>query len=195
MNETNAVPRLAPPGAGLPWLELKIGRWIFRRQAARSTPADTSRRLLAAKKAALERVAGCNEADGRERVLIARIRGMEDSSRHWSVFMTLDHMRIMNTGVAGILLALGRGRPPERKASTANVKPSPEAGPSAAEAFAESCDAVERAAAKVGDLRTAARYPHPWFGPLDAAGWYFMASFHTELHLRQLDAILRGLPR
>jgi hypothetical protein len=29
-------------------------------------------------------------------VLIARPRGLEDSSRYWSVWMTLDHLRIVH---------------------------------------------------------------------------------------------------
>ena len=40
-------------------------------------------------------------------VLIDRIRGIEDSSRHWSVYMTLDHLRIVNLGMVGVIVLLG----------------------------------------------------------------------------------------
>ncbi|MBX3389322.1 MAG: hypothetical protein KF691_07680 [Phycisphaeraceae bacterium] len=41
-----------------------------------------------------------------ERVLIPRLRGLEDSSRYWSVWMMLDHLRIVNSQVAMVIASL-----------------------------------------------------------------------------------------
>ena len=45
---------------------------------------------------------------------------------------------------------------------------------------------------KIPDLRTAQSHRHPWFGPLDAAGWHALTAFHTALHRRQIERILAG---
>jgi len=42
-------------------------------------------------------------------------------------------------------------------------------------------------------LRTALKYKHPWFGPLDAAGWHTMAAWHIGLHRGQVERIVEGL--
>ncbi len=127
-------------------------------------------------------------------VLIPRLRGLEDSSRNWSVWMTLDHLRIVNMQIAGVMQALLAERVPPGKASTAAVKPSPEATAAVLPAYHASCDAVERVAARAAapSLRTRLRFAHPWFGPLDAAGWHAMAAMHMGIHKAQVRAILLG---
>lgn len=186
-------PKLAAPGAGLPWIELQVARLIFRWQFWRSTPESTAA-LIGAERAEILRLAkSCNETCGARRVLIKRIPGMEDSSRHWSVFMTIDHLRIVNAFLAETITLLGRGEVPDRVASTAAVKPDPDVDATVLRSFDDSCTDIARVAGKIKDLRTATRYAHPWFGPLDAAGWHFMAGFHMRLHRGQIEAILRGL--
>lgn len=123
-------------------------------------------------------------------VLIPRLRGLEDSSRNWSVWMTLDHLRIVNTQIAGVMQALLAERVPPGKASTAAVKPSPDATAAVLPTYQASCDAVERAVAPA--LRTRSRFAHPWFGPLDAAGWHALAAMHMGIHKAQVRAILLG---
>ena len=39
-------------------------------------------------------------------VLIDRVVGLEDSSRYWSVFMVLDHLRIVDEGIPQIFKTL-----------------------------------------------------------------------------------------
>ena len=47
--------------------------------------------------------------------------------------------------------------------------------------------------AAVKDLNTSARYAHPWFGPLDAAGWHALAAGHLQIHRQQIERIVEGL--
>ena len=186
-------PKLAPPGAGLPLPELWIGRILFKWKLLRGSreKADAEFRKERAHIAAL--VADCDEAAGGKRVLIARLRGLEDSSRNWSVWMTLEHLRIVNTQIAGVIRALGKGVVPPGQASTAAVKP-PEGMTSAVvPEYEKSCDAVLAAAASVPDLKTKARFAHPWFGPLDAAGWHALAGMHLGIHRRQVESVLAGV--
>lgn len=192
---TSLEPRLAPPGAGLRWLELRLARLGFRFLNHRATPAATTDRLKRERDAILALVRGISPEEGTHRVLIPRLPGLEDSSRFWSVFMTLDHLRIVNDAVAETITLLSAGRVPDLPASTAAVKPSPAADASVMAAFARSCAALRHAAKASPDLRTAARFAHPWFGPLDAAGWFFMAAFHLGLHRKQIQRIQAARPK
>ena len=126
-------------------------------------------------------------------MLIKRLPGLEDSSRYWSVLMTVDHLRIVNDQINGIIASLCEGKVPDRVASTAAVKPSDAVDASVIPAFEQTCRDFENTVAAQSDLKTEARFAHPWFGPMDAAGWHFMAGFHMGLHRKQMALILAGL--
>jgi hypothetical protein len=108
--------------------------------------------------------------------------------------MTLDHLRIVNHGIAKTIESLTKEISPNRKASTAAVKPSPAVDPSIREAYEKSCDAVLAAVTTSANLKTKARFAHPWFGPLDASGWHAMAGSHMSIHRKQIERILQGIP-
>ncbi len=128
----------------------------------------------------------------RTRVLIPRLRGLEDSSRFWSVLMTLDHLRIVNTQITGVIGALVRGVVPAEKASTAAVKPTPDVGPEVVGGYEHSCGHLLEFCASCATLDSRERYAHPWFGPLNALGWHAMAATHMSIHRAQINRILRG---
>lgn len=192
--DSNRAVKLAPPGAGLPKLELFFARLVFgwfRRSRSRAEVTalfDEERRKI------LQLAGSCDGENGKRRILIKRLPGMEESSRDWSVFMTLEHLRIVNEAVREGIRSLAEGKVPEREASTAAVKP-PVVDATATGAFREGCDRFQETVAAIPDLRTAARYRHPWFGPLDAAGWHAMAAFHLRLHRKQVEAILAAIER
>jgi len=188
-------PKLAAPGAGLPWPERLIASFMVKRGIRRTPRQEISELLMAERRLILDLVTPLSTETASRRVLIKRLRGLEDSSRNWSVLMTLDHLRIVNTGIAEAIKLLGQGKIPPREASTATVKPVSEVEDSVIEEFSRSCDAIEQSARSLTDLRTSTRYAHPWFGPLDAGGWYFMSAFHLRLHRKQIEAILSGMDR
>lgn len=186
-------PHLAPPGAGLPKAELLLARILF------ALRLWTGSRRLFDERFALEReriralIRECDAKTGSRRLLVRRIPGLEDSSRYWSVWMTLDHLRIVHEAVAHLVGELVRGVAPAGAASTAAVKPRADVGPEVAAAFECSCDALVSVVAASPDLDTQARYPHPWFGPLNAAGWHALAGTHMGIHRVQIELILAGL--
>jgi len=192
MNE-NSGPALAPPGAGLPGPELFIARLLFRRQLWTGSRESFNAAFNREREAISKLYRSCDPEAATRRILIKRLRGMEDSSRNWSVWMTLDHLRIVNRFIAKTIEQLSRGAAHQRVASTANVKPSPAADASVAAEYEASCDNVLAAAEAVPELRTAARYAHPWFGSLDAFGWHAMAGSHMGIHRAQLERIIEGL--
>lgn len=193
MNQTAPpLPRLAPPGSGIPWIERQIARLLIASRFRGYTKAATHARL-GQEHDALRSLAETHAALGTRRVLIPRLRGLEDSSRFWSVFMTLDHLRIVNKGIAGVIAQLGRGETPARRVSIAEVKPSPDADGSVLAAFSASCAALSAAVDPIADPRATPCHPHPWFGPFNAAQWHAMAAFHMRLHHAQATAILQRL--
>lgn len=186
-------PVLAPPGAGLPFPELWIGRalfafsrWSYRRGAATEAFLQEQRRIELL-------VAKCPPEAAGQRVLIPRLRGLEDSSRHWSLWMTLDHLRITNLGFRGILHCLARNMMPPGVTSIAAVKPSPDASSAVLQEYRLSCTDLLTAIAENPNLNTKLQFAHPWFGPLNGEGWHLLAGLHMSIHRKQIEAILEGL--
>lgn len=189
----SSPPQLQPPGAGLPWYERLVGGVMLRRRARGATRRQNAARFAQERDQILDLVRSCCAQAAARPVLIARLRGMEDSSRFWSVCMTLEHLRIVNHGTGELIRLLGLGQTPTRRTGTADVKPRPGIGVEVIGAFEAACAHFARCVDEVAELRTAVRWPHPWFGPLDAADWHFFTAFHMKLHHHQIEAILRSL--
>ncbi|MDB6109160.1 MAG: hypothetical protein JWR69_910 [Pedosphaera sp.] len=187
-------PNLAPPGAGLPAVERHIGRLLLAVQRWTGTRDSFHARFRQERELIQQLVRSCDPASAATRVLIPRPRGLEDSSRYWSVLMTLDHLRIINHSVDKIIGALAKGIVPPGVSSTANVKPSTTVTAAVIPEYEAACDALLATVAAAPQLKTAVRYAHPWFGPLDAWGWYALAGVHMGLHRAQIEQILEHLP-
>lgn len=186
-------PKLAPPGAGLPRIELVIARLQFALRRARGDRKSFDAAFQRERERVRGLVGGLDADSASRRVLIQRVPGLEDSSRYWSVWMTLDHLRIVHLGIARTIGTLAKGVIPSRKASTAAVKPSPEVTIAVVAEYEKSCDDLVATVVAIKDLNTPARYAHPWFGPQDAAGWHALAASHLEIHRRQIERIVEGL--
>jgi hypothetical protein len=190
--EISAV-QLQAPGAGLPALEQQIMGKLLRFSACYLS----TRRALAmfSREADLivKYAAGLRPVDGARQVLVKRVRGMEDSSRHWSAYMVLEHLAIVNTGVTGMVRTLVAGQTVNRQVRIQDVKPRPGAGPEQIERFKQSVATYVQVIDTLPDLRTQARHLHPWFGPLDAQGWHMLGALHHRVHRKQLRRILAGL--
>lgn len=183
-------PRLAPPGAGLPFFELLIARILFRRRVRTGNSAAFTARFVAERERIRGLVRDCAPPRGARRVLIRRVRGLEDSSRYWSVAMTLDHLRIVNGEMAKVIRALTAGTVPPGRASTAAVKPDPGVSMAVAPLYEESCDTLLAAVANVPSQGTEVKFPHPWFGPMDASAWHALSGSHMAIHRVQIERIL-----
>jgi hypothetical protein len=186
-------PNLAPPGAGLPRLELLVARFLFALRRWVGSRRSFDARIARERELIRELVCKCNTEIGPHRVLIPRIPGLEDSSRYWSVWMTLDHLRIVHESLAHLIGELVREVTPPGAASTAAVKPNANVGPEVVAAFEASCDKLASVLAASPNLDTQARYPHPWFGPLNAAGWHALTGVHMRIHRVQIERIVTGL--
>jgi hypothetical protein len=189
----SSSPTLAPPGAGLPRFERFVANLMVHWSIKRSTRESSEATIAEERDKILSLVRDRSEADLSQRVLIQRLRGLEDSSRYWSLLMVLDHLRIVNKQIAGVMLLLCAGRVPKVKGDTAKVKPSHEVTLDVIESFLQGCDDLISSVASQADLNTNAKSAHPWFGPMNAAGWHFMVGMHMTLHRKQMERIIAGL--
>ncbi|MCA1964667.1 MAG: DinB family protein [Prosthecobacter sp.] len=187
------APKLAPPGAGLPALELFFARRLFALKRILGNRQNFIHEFTTQKEAILTLARSCAPDQRRKRVLIPRLPGLEDSSRYWSIWMTLEHLRITNNVFGQVITALLNGQAPEKKASTAAVKPNEILTEEVEDAFDASCDAFLATIHAAGDLNRTAKYAHPWFGPLDGYGWLAMAAMHPNIHRKQIMRILERL--
>lgn len=192
-NTLVAEPVLDKPGAGVPKVERFVGKWMLRAGCFVRGRGGSSRKLEIERAAIRGLYMPLSAEQSARRVLIPRLRGLEDSSRYWSVWMVLDHLRIVNSQVAMVIASLLRGVVPQGKADTAAVKPSIEVGAGVVDQYEHSCDRIQRIAESAKTLRTGVRFAHPWFGSLDAAEWHGMTGMHLAIHRKQIEQILRRM--
>lgn len=190
MNE----PKLAAPGAGIPLFELLIAKYIlFPLKFRNTTVAQALDELREERDKILALARSITPEQLVERRLIPRLPGLEDSSRYWSVAMTIEHLVIIGENTRGLLLALGRGKTNlPIGGGTAAVKPSKDVDPESIFArFEKMTDDLLRAGQSIDfDKIAAARHPHPWFGPLSAKQWLMFIAPHESLHRQQIEQII-----
>lgn len=189
----NDAPQLAPSGAGLPFPENLIARILLGLKRSTGTPQSFTAKFVAERARIRSLLAGRDDGALSRRVLIPRPRGLEDSSRHWSVWMTLDHLRIVHHAFTDVLDSLANERVPKGKVSTAAVKPDAQVTASVVEEYEASCDALLATIGRMRNFKTRARYAHPWFGPMDAHGWLALSGGHMAIHRVQIERILQGM--
>lgn len=196
MAPTEQDPRLGPPGAGVPRRERFVGGRLLLPAYRLTLTWDRAPELLERQGRALESMAEGIAPDRlTERVLIPRQIGLEDSSRHHSYAMVVQHLAIVGDRVASIVAELTHGHVPEGGVSTAELKP---AESTTLEAAQQAYRTMLREFRRVvqdptADRLTPVRYAHPWFGPLGAHAWVCFAPFHQRIHLRQARLIRRHL--
>jgi hypothetical protein len=194
---TNSPPTLQRPGAGLPWWEWLVARYFLFPRACRKLRWEGAGRLFQAEGAKVLALWDALPTDRlTERVLIRRLPGIEDSSRYWSVAMTVEHLTIVGFAIGLTIRGLRRGQLPSRPARVEDVKPRGEMPPAEVRADfvrllakAASADAGEPPMAPGEGLR----YPHPWFGPMDAYQWHCLRGIHQRIHRKQIESIRAGL--
>jgi len=184
-------PQLAPPGAGLPWFESLTVRWLGRRMLRSRLNWESAQAAIARVSSRLASEAlSMDDATLARRVLIQRLRGLEDSSRYWSPEMVLEHLVITGEMFTEFVVALSNGRPVADRRGIADIKPRGELGRAVVGRFVEVHEAIPtQLAREAGPLRDGPTHLHPWFGKLTAAEWLSLTAVHLRLHEKQWQAI------
>jgi len=186
---------LEKPGAGLPVLELLFARHLMMPFLSRTRSWDESyRRFLGSGEKILEYTSDLNKGKMERQVLIPRLPGLEDSSRFWSVAMTLEHLTIAGNTTSGIIVELSHDRIPPLRLEITQVKPFANDANESRRAFqAMLKTASTRLLREVKNRSSKARLRHPWFGPITAREWNCLIAFHQDLHFRQIRQIIKRL--
>ena len=186
-------PKLAKPGAGLPFLEWAVAKYILlppilknsdKNKSLESFARSSQKILTTIKKLSIEEL--------NERRLVPRLRGLEDSSRFWSVAMTMQHLCIVGDELRFTVLQLSEGKKISKALRVEDVKP-------ASHVYSEEIIAEFEAMSDrfLNDTRNAEidefpdiKHAHPWFGPLNAREWLVFGGIHQNIHLKQIEAII-----
>jgi hypothetical protein len=187
-------PKLDKPGAGLPFHEYLIGRYILMPFTYATTSWEKAQRLFAEETNKITRLYKRIPVEARsQKVLIDRITGIEDSSRYWSADMVLEHLMIVTEALAETIEKLDREITPDYQGDTARVKP---IGHVQGDVLAQFTDIMDKAYNKMHAIRnrdSKARFKHPWFGWLNSRELHVFLPLHQCIHRKQLERILDGL--
>lgn len=187
-------PKLAAPGAGLPFLEWAVAKFILFPRLFRTTPKSTAIELFSIES---EKILGLakelSPSQLSKRCLVPRLPGLEDSSRFWSVAMAMEHLIIVGDRMRKIVVDLSAGGTSLPNTSVAEVKPSREvdAGTIVQRFQRMTDDFIADTTAADVHAFTEAKYAHPWFGPLNAHQWLIFAAPHQRIHRKQIEEILK----
>ena len=186
-------PKLQPPGNGLPKHELFFAR-ILVGIKLRTTSYERASKIFADEAGRiLDLVERLTPTDGERQILIKRLPGLEDSSRYWSIYMTLEHLRIVNSHSIAVITSLINGVKPAITPSTAAVKPQEGIAQSVVQEFRQVCEEFQNSFPESTPVNSQVTLAHPWFGELNARQWHFFAGFHMGLHRKQIEKIIEGL--
>ena len=187
------IPQLETPGSGLPSPELFIGkmglalyRSVISHHGATTWFKSESQQLIAL-------ASSVSEVVGKQRVLIRRVVGIEDSSRFWSVFMVLDHLLIADRLTIKIMESLSATKEFPQQIRIEDTKPLPDRGEEVIAEFQQLVEDYVLCLEKITRWHSQQSHPHPWFGPLNIHGWHCFTAFHHFIHRRQLHKIIQTL--
>lgn len=186
--------QLAPPGAGIP-LPAQIFLRLFIRpfKAEKADWAESKLRFEKTTQKILREIEGLSEEQISQRVLVPPQMGLEDSSRYWSIAMTLEHLELVNRLMAQLIQALTHGIVPDAKADIAKMKPMRNLSAAESLQIFRRFSLEEFSIISIGDRNSQLRFAHPWFGKMTARAWYWLMAIHQGIHLQQIRAIKKGL--
>jgi hypothetical protein len=192
------MPKLMAPGAGLPLLERLFFKHVWLPlYCLKASWAKSEEMFEIQGEKILKRCRSLPTDKLFQKVLISRIPGIEDSSRFWSVAMTLEHMIIVGNEMKDIIISLSQGFKPQTKiVSTAQVKPKGLESDSEKVISNFKTFLNEYSSAmnnKIKDQKSDTTFAHPWFGELSIHQWHSLASIHLGLHGKQIHEICKNL--
>jgi hypothetical protein len=190
------ITTLAKPGAGLPPIEAFFARYlIFPLNTLLMSHQQAIKQLVLQGQESLRLAQALSEDTLRQPILINRFPGIEDSSRHWSVLMTLHHLMITSDSMASIIEHLTQGKPYHTDVLIGAVKP--DQAIASSEVFPAYHKFLDSYADRINTIRqldwTTIKHAHPWFGDLNAHQWLCLNAMHHRIHLSQIKRIIKQL--
>lgn len=181
---------LDAPGAGLPGFETFYLNVFLKIASAIRSDASITANFQASSQKILQIVDGNDVGLLSQEILIPRIQGIEDSSRHWSVLMVIEHLAKVNREIMDTIRSLRSGNVPFDEARIADYKPDRDTDLGAVDRFRDVNQRYWSFATSHQPLRSQLTSKHPWFGHLDGHSWHCLAAEHQKIHLRQIYKML-----
>jgi len=192
----NEKPRLEKPGAGLPWAQAVLLRFYVGPFVAKKARWEDSEKIFnLMNQKIIEKISDLNEEQLSRQVLVQPLPGIEDSSRYWSVAMTMKHIMIVADGMSHILKSITHEKELPVVVDVARVKPPEEL--SALQVRDEfirfSKEYLPKLNLEIGNREARQTHVHPWFGKFTARQWLWLLSGHSGIHYRQIKEIIKNL--
>lgn len=183
------------PGAGLPSSERFVMEMALKFSSVMMSDAKASALFLSESQKLLAIAHNLDIHQLSQPMLVPRLRGIEDSSRHWSVLMILDHLCLVNRTILETLDLLNKNMEPQFDAKIEDFKPDPDVDISIMNRFQDMSEVYVDQIKRLSPLGRRASYYHPWFGILNSHQWHCLAAYHMRIHRKQAHKIttLQGL--
>ena len=182
--------KLAPPGAGLPGPEaFLIRRVVFPFLRLKLNQKSSLTLFKRSGQTISSSVRDLDQEAFTRPVLIDRLPGLEDSSRHWSPEQTLEHIQVVTAAALYIIKKLEANQPLDLPVRTQDVKPSGGIGLERRRSFETYLKETPPKIAQF-EFTSQATHPHPWFGELRSIDWLRLIAFHQDLHRKQVQRIV-----
>ncbi len=189
------TPKLDKPGAGLPFFDALVVRYWVAPFQSRKADKDKNLRLFSMLgKRVLKEYDEVPAGKRDTKVLVPRMKGIEDSSRFWSANEVLEHIMIVGAPMRELIAALAAGKTSDYVVDVANFKPKGKyAGGDARPDFAAFVSETETRLRALDIVDAGPTHRHPWMGQFNALQWTWLLAGHSGIHLGQLVAIKKGL--
>jgi len=188
-------PHLEKPGAGLPFFEALMVRWYVVPFQSRKNDKSKNLRLFSMAGARiLKEASSVPESQRDQKVLVPRMKGVEDSSRFWCVNEVLEHLMITGVGMREVIQSLAADKVTDYVVRIENFKPKDKyKGGDAKPDFKLFLDETVKQLEPLTIEDKGLTHLHPWLGQFNALQWSWLLAGHSGLHLAQLQAIKKGL--
>lgn len=187
--------KLEAPGKGLPFfdalfMKLFVGPFVSRRDSAEKNWQRfdflNKKILLAVKDVSLENM--------HRKVLVPKLKAIEDSSRYWSLADTLEHIELVGDKISYAIELLCKNEVPQVVVNIADYKPVGKyAETDPRPAFAAFNERTQAKLRSQNITLNPPLYYHPWLGKLSALQWLWLMSGHSGIHYNQIKHILKRL--
>ena len=185
-------PKLAPPGAGVPFFHQFIFRFFVGPfVAGRTSWNESEQNFFKIGQKILSEIESLDEKQLNVRILVPPQLGLEDSSRFWSVAMCLEHMIIVGEAIMGGITQLTNDETPAITVDIAKVKPfGVMPAQECVDEFKFFINEDYRSFLKtIKNKNSNLKLNHPWFGQFNAQQWFWLLSTHQSIHLKQIREI------
>ncbi len=195
MTYEDSFPKLDKPGAGLGFFKTLFLRFVLMPKMTRNFTFEKIEKVFDSElQKILQLIARTPAGLENKPVLVKPIPGLEDSSRFWSVNMTLEHMVIVGQGIQKVVEHLAKEQSPDLNIQTATVKPiGLKTYQQSKQEFIDFFTSFFKHLKNQGLMKESkAKIKHPWFGPITLRQWLIVAAVHPGIHRRQLEQIVAG---